>query len=233
MPMRKLVLFAATLVLAACAGKPLSTTVSVPANVNRAEATLYSFGLVDVRTYNSNILVSLAYATTNNPLGTVMYGQLTNCFLQPDAAAMLTNAEAILEKRKPGYHLYVYDGARPETVQKLLWEKVSGSRNEVYVERPGPDALHTYGCSVDVTIAGKNGVPIDMISDYGLYDDISQPHFENDFLAARLITGQQYDNRQLLREVMTAAGFVQSPVKWWQFDAASEMEVSKKYKVIP
>ena len=46
------------------------------------------------------------------------------------------------------------------------------------------------------------------------------------------ITQRELQNRQLLREIMTEAGWEVEPSEWWHFNAISLTEASKKLTVI-
>ncbi len=222
----------ALIAFAACGKKVPATTTTMPP-VSRADAVLTASGLVNIRRWDPDILVELRYSTTNNFLRADVYGELTNCFLQPEVTAMLTNAEALLEAKHPDYRLLVYDGARPSSIQRVMFERVRGTQFEMYVANPDKVSLHNYGCAVDLTIAGKDGVPLDMGSGYDSFEDISQPRYEEDFVTVGLLTMAQVMNREMLREVMKQAGFSPIRSEWWHFDAMSREQAAAKYSVIP
>lgn len=221
------------LLAAGCGKKEQTTTTTLGAEVPRADAPLIARGLVNVRSLDPFIRVELRYSTTNNFLGKDVYGELSNCFLQPETAAMLTNAQAILAARRPGYSLLVYDGARPANIQQKMFDLVKGTSLEIYVANPAKGSLHNYGCAVDLTIAGPDGVPLDMGSPFDSFEDISQPRYENDFVAIGILKVSQAQNRQLLRDVMGAAGFSSIRSEWWHFDTCSIDEAKQKYEIIP
>ena len=46
------------------------------------------------------------------------------------------------------------------------------------------------------------------------------------------INHRELMNRQLLREIMTEAGWIVEPSEWWHFNAMPLSEASEKYTVI-
>lgn len=229
------------LVFILCAGcrtpekKPPMDTNSITAaadNLSAIESSMLAQGLVDIAAYDPSIAVSLAYSTTNNFLGRDVYGDLETCYLLPGAAAMLTNAQALLKKGYPGYSLIVYDGARPLSVQQEMWELVKDTSQKIYVADPAKGSIHNYGAAVDLSIIGPDGVPLDMGTPFDSFSNLSQPQYEEKYLAEKLLTYTQYSNRLILREVMTGAGFKGIPNEWWHFNAYPKDEVKKKYQMI-
>ena len=47
------------------------------------------------------------------------------------------------------------------------------------------------------------------------------------------MSAEAWENRKLLREVMTKAGFKTLPSEWWHFNLVSRNEAKQRYKVIP
>ena len=60
--------------------------------IGEIDQIMRNYGLVDIQELDSNIIVSLQYATTNNFLKKNIYGSLTHAFLQKDVAEKLINA---------------------------------------------------------------------------------------------------------------------------------------------
>ncbi|OHD56979.1 MAG: hypothetical protein A2Y33_08170 [Spirochaetes bacterium GWF1_51_8] len=196
------------------------------------EAALLSQGLVDIRALDPSIVVKLAYSGTNNFMHHDAYGELEKAFMVPEAAAMLTNAQAILKESHPLYSLIVYDAARPNSVQWTMWEIVKDTPLAIYVADPGKGSLHNYGAAVDLSIVGPDGLPLDMGTPFDGFTDLSQPKYEEKFLKQNLLSHTQLSNRLLLREVMTKAGFLVIPNEWWHFNAFPKDVIKKKFKMI-
>lgn len=162
--------------------------------------------LVDVQTINSNILVELRYATTNNFTGEAIY-DFDKCYLQLEVAQALSKVERELESM--GLRLKIWDGYRPPKAQQKLWDLVQDER---YVSNPkGSSATHLRGTAVDLTIVYKNGQEITMPTDF---DDFS----EKAHRSYMDLPHEVIDNRSLLELVMLENGFIGTPTEWWHFD---------------
>jgi D-alanyl-D-alanine dipeptidase len=61
--------------------------------------------------------------------------------------------------------------------------------------------MHTFGCAVDVTIQ-KNGVELDMGTDFDDPREVAMPKHEKKFLDSGELTEEVIKNRELLRLVM-------------------------------
>jgi len=190
-------------------------------------------GLVDAGTVVKELQVELKYATKDNFMGRAVYGDLATCFLQKDAAAMLARAEAALVAARPGLRLRVYDCARPAWVQRIMWDIVKGTLQAPYVADPAKGSIHNFGCAVDLTVATREGKPLDMGSAYDFFGDLARPDREIEQLDDGTLSPEAAANRLLLREVMLRAGFRMLAHEWWHFDCAAHAETRKRYKIIP
>ena len=55
---------------------------------------------------------------------------------------------------------------------------------------------------------------------------------EADFVARRLISREALANRRLLREVMSAAGFIPLRTEWWHFNLCTRAWAKKNLRVV-
>lgn len=192
-------------------------------------------GLVNIQEIDPNILVELKYSTTNNFVGKDVYGCITNCYLQKRPAEMLSNANNLLRRINANYHLLVYDGGRPLSMQKVLWNSLtqySPKQRATYVANPAQGSIHNYGSAVDLTIANLNGTPLDMGTKYDFFGELAYPKKESYFLKVGKLSKQQITNRQLLRRVMRAAGYMPIEYEWWHFNAMSRQSAKVTYRII-
>lgn len=189
-------------------------------------------GLVNVRELDKTIQVKLMYSTTDNFLKEDVYGELSEAYLYPEPAALLVKAQKILNQKKPGYSLLIYDAARPRAVQYKMWQIVKGTSQQPYVANPAGGSIHNFGAAVDLTIVDSNGVALDMGTPYDFFGDLAQPRYEEKFLKEGKLSTQQIANRKLLRDVMTGAGFISLASEWWHFSAGSNSEIKSRYKII-
>lgn len=195
-------------------------------------------GLVDIQKIDPEILVELKYSTTDNFIGRDVYGDLTRAYLQPEMAKRLARASAMLRKEKPGYKLLVYDAARPNSAQYDLWNaldllKIPPRSKTQYVADPKIGSNHNFGCAIDLTVVDPDGKPLDMGTKFDYFGPLAYPRSEQEMLKSGKLTVRQIDNRQLLRKVMTQAGFKVNTTEWWHFDGMSKAQARAKYGMIP
>ncbi len=190
-------------------------------------------GLVDVRKFDLSIRVVLSYASDDNFTGKVLYESSQYAYLQPDVAKMLAKASQLLQEQYPNYRLQVLDAARPVSVQRIMWDAVKGTPNNIYVANPNKTGLHNYGTAVDVSITNDLGVPLDMGTPFDYFGEEAQPAKEEQMLKEGKLTQQQLNNRKILRSVMNRAGFLTYRREWWHFNACKLSEAKSRYQVIP
>jgi D-alanyl-D-alanine dipeptidase len=191
--------------------------------------------LVDIQTINPTISIDLKYATTENFMHKQLYFNINRVYLQPDVALRLSNCQKFLKKINPSYSLLVYDGVRPLSVQKAMWEALDSippSKRGKFVSNPANGSVHNYGAAVDLTICDKNGTPIDMGAGYDDIREIAYPSKENYYLKLGLLKPYHIKNRKLLRKVMEYQQFRNIPSEWWHFNACSRKVAKTKYKII-
>jgi D-alanyl-D-alanine dipeptidase len=193
---------------------------------------LKNAGLVNIRDLDSSIVVLLLYATDNNFVGEQMYNSLREAYLQPEAAEKLIRAQQYLKQINPNYTLIVYDAARPQWAQEIMWNKVKDTPMRRYVANPQRISMHTYGVAVDLSILDDNNKELYMGTPVDFLGALAEPKNETEYLASGKLTAKQIQNRQLLRTVMHKAGFKGISNEWWHFEALSRADAQKKYAPI-
>lgn len=163
-------------------------------------------------------------------------------FARETVVIMLRKAQALLPE---GHKLLVKTACRSMEYQRsMYWEfyrsisdqhpewPVSQIRREVNKFLAPPDAKHppghTTGGAVDVTIVGAAGDELDMASTL----DGSQNVMATLPTYAKNISPRAAKNRQLLADVMSAAGFSNYPGEWWHWsfgDSAWAVRVKAEY----
>ena len=211
-----LALLAALLFAPAAAQRPSSAVRQPSPTAQRMEQA----GLVDVARLDTTLRVDLMYARADNFTGRVLYGDLTEAYLHPEAARAMVEAQRLLRTIHPGYRLLVCDAARPMSVQQTMWEAVAGTPSENYVSNPANGGgTHNYGFAVDVTIYDlvrrdtiPMGVPVDHL--------FSESHIDREAELVRTgrISAEAKANRELLRYVMMQAGFHPLRTEYWHFN---------------
>lgn len=197
------------------------------------EEFIRAMGLLNIKEEIPEIAVDLRYASANNFLGKVLYNDMKNCYLQPEVVQMLAVAQKNLKKLQPEYTLLVFDGCRPLSVQKEMYEKVKGTNKQRYVASPyGGGGMHNYGAAVDLSIRDEFGKEIDMGTPFDYFGELAQPRHESRFFQEGKLSREQWDNRQLLRKVMRDAGFRMIQSEWWHFNAFNKEEIRTRYGII-
>ena len=189
-------------------------------------------GLTRVGDIQSNLVVDLKYSTSDNITQKDLYGWLSDCYLQPDNAQMLANAQKYLDSLNPGYRIVIWDCARPLSVQMELWSAVKGKDKTAYVAYPGGGSMHNYGVAVDVSLIDSAGNLLDMGTGFDDMKPLAQPRFEQKYLRSGELSLEQLANRELLRKVMKAGGFWNIQSEWWHFNAGTMDQAKRKYTII-
>jgi len=162
--------------------------------------------LVDVQKVVPGIVLDIRYATTNNFTGQKLY-PFAGCYLRRAAAEKLAAAQS--ELKPLGYGLKIYDGYRPLSVQRKMWEVFP---QPGYVADPKKGSRHNRGAAVDVTLIRlSDGTELPMPTPYDDFTERAHRNYSD--LPAEVI-----QNRQLLECVLTKYGFVGLPTEWWHFD---------------
>lgn len=171
--------------------------------------------LVELKTVAPNIRLEIRYASKDNFMKEQLYPS-ARCFLRKEVAEKIARVQQSLEKQ--GLGLKIFDGYRPLSVQKKMWERFPV---EGYVANPAKGSNHNRGAAVDLTLVDKDGKELEMPS---AYDEFSERSHRN-FTGA---TPEQTKNRELLESEMIKEGFIGLSTEWWHFDDAN----AKQYPVL-
>ncbi len=214
----------------------LSVSLQAQKTTCATELSMQKQGLVEVTSQVPRVLVELKYATTDNFMKKDVYGCLTHAYLQKETVAKLKKAQAILEKSHPGYHLLIYDAARPLSKQWELWNTLTEyppAKRRTYVADPKEHSIHNYGSAIDLTVADEKGKPLEMGTKYDFFGELAYPKEEARFLKAGKLSQKAIENRLILRQAMTQAGFTGIDYEWWHFNAFSRKVAKQMFQVVP
>ncbi len=191
-------------------------------------------GLVSVEKEVEGVQVDLKYSSEDNFLGEDLYGDLETCYVHPDLAEKLELAQLFLQNRYPSYSLVIYDGVRPLSVQKKMWEalEIPVKEKRKFLASPGQRSLHNYGAAVDLSILNGYGQPLDMGTPFDHRGEKAYPRKEEELLKKGELSEEAVENRKLLREVMEKAGFSGISTEWWHFSIASRREAKRNYELV-
>ena len=151
-----------------------------------------------------DVEVTLAYATNANLTGQPVYRN-AECWLHRDAAEKLQAAIALA--RPLGYRLRIYDALRPVEAQWALWNV---RPDPEFLADPRRGSPHSRGVAVDLTLIDRDGIALDMGTDFDAFTPLSH-HGRVDVspLAQR--------NRLMLMGLMTTAGWDFYRNEWWHY----------------
>ena len=158
-----------------------------------------------------------------------------SCLVRKEVYEMLTTAHGFLPK---GYRFYIFDTWRPFLLQEELYRhyseivirqfhledaseeekrKMIASFVSPPVKDPAFPPVHTTGGAVDLTILDENGRMLNMGADF---DEVSERSDTIYYETARDIEDYEKvrENRRLLYNTMTSAGFSNLPSEWWHYD---------------
>ena len=171
--------------------------------------------LVDLKNSILGLHLDIRYATTNNFVKEKLYPE-ARCLLRKETAEKLKRAQSVLQEK--GLSLKIFDGYRPLSVQKKLWEKYPV---EGFVANPAKGSNHNRGAAVDATLVDKDGKELPMPSAYDEFSDRAHRNYTGG-------TPEERKNRKTLEDAMQNAGFIGLKSEWWHFDDTE----AKKYPVL-
>ncbi len=167
-----------------------------------------STGFVELKTINSNIILDIRYATDNNFLKKPVYPS-ERCFTLKIVALKLDSIQTELETM--GFGLKIFDGYRPLSVQKMMWEILPDNK---YVANPANGSRHNRGAAVDLTLVDSNDIQLKMPTDFDDFTEIAAHDFMD-------IPEDAIKNREILKTIMEKYGFVHLKSEWWHYDLKS------------
>ncbi|MCF0143360.1 MAG: M15 family metallopeptidase, partial [Parasporobacterium sp.] len=156
-------------------------------------------------------------------------GSIEDAYARETVANMLIKASGLLPE---GYSFVIFDAYRPITVQQALWDDY---RAEVAESHPGLDeaetdrltaifvsppsynemqpSLHNTGGAIDLTIKDNRGHLLNMGTEFDTFRESSNTAYFEGSDNTEVI-----NNRRMLFNVMTEAGFENLPSEWWHFE---------------
>ncbi len=203
------------------------------ASAQRFDSLMRANGMVDIQQVAPDIRVDLKYATKDNFIGANMYGQLRRAYLHPNLAKALARAQQALTKEHPSYRFLIYDAARPQSVQRRMYQAVAGTPKKIYVAAPERGGRHNYGVAVDLTIVDASGKPLDMGSPFDHFGEEAHLGNEEARVRAGIFNKEVPANRSLMRRLLGAEGLRPYDKEWWHYQEQMPMsEVRKRYQLL-
>ena len=205
----------------------------VTASAQCFDSLMRTHGMVDIQQVAPDIRIELKYATKDNFIGANMYGQLRRAYLHPNLAKALARAQQALTKERPGYRFLIYDAARPQSIQRRMYQAVAGTPKKIYVAAPERGGRHNYGVAVDLTIVDASGKPLDMGSPFDHFGEEAHLGNEEARVRAGIFNKEVPANRSLMRRLLGAEGLRPYDKEWWHYQEQMSMsEVRKRYQLL-
>ena len=168
------------------------------------------------------------------------YGNISPYWVRQSVLTALQQAQKKLETQSPGWKIQIFDAYRPLAVQQFmvdytfqalrqqssdLSDQEIAQRVTQFWAKPSPNPQtpppHSTGAAVDITLVNSKGETVDL---GGEIDEISARSYPNFYEDKATFTGQLYhQRRELLKNIMTTAGFQQHPAEWWHFSLGDQM----------
>ena len=181
-------------------GETMTAPESMPYEPTPPALAWLDLGIVD-----STFILSMPYATVDNFLKEKIY-PCAKCFLRNNAGEALLNAQK--DAQSKGYSIIIYDCYRPLPLQQKMFDIKPDTK---YIADPKRGSKHNKGVAVDISLADKNGNPLDMGTSFDDFSDKANYYSDE-------ISVEAKKNRKLLREIMLANDFTPYDNEWWHFN---------------
>lgn len=161
--------------------------------------------LVEIAAFDPRIRVHAVYATPDNFVGEALY-PAPKLFLRRSAMERLSRVQSSLELQ--GFGLLVFDGYRPWSVTKRMWDVIG---DPDFVADPSRGSRHNRGMAVDLALVDREGRRLPMPTEFDAF--VPEARSDADVLQP------MRRNRDTLIAAMAAEGFQVLSSEWWHFDA--------------
>lgn len=180
-------------------------------SVNPVAVAVDDTTFVNLKTYSSDFVYDMKYATEDNFLKAKVY-DCAECYLRYKTVQALIKANETFMKE--GLRIKLYDCYRPLDIQKRMWTIVS---NPEYVADPAKGSIHNRGGAVDITLVNKRGKELKMGTPFDFFGPEASHNYED-------LSQKVKDNRALLKKVMIENGFNSFDSEWWHYNLKSGLK---------
>ncbi|WP_316830324.1 M15 family metallopeptidase [Pedobacter aquatilis] len=162
--------------------------------------------LVEIKKAIPNISLDIRYATKNNFMKQVMYGQ-ARAFARKPVVEALKKVQAELNKQVLG--LKIFDGYRPYAITVAFYKKASDKN---FVANPAKGSKHNRGCAVDLTIINlKSGKELAMPTPYDSFSAAAAANYPK-------VSPEVKKNRDFFIGIMKKYKLKVLENEWWHYD---------------
>ena len=175
--------------------------------------------LVRVMDYLPSVREELAYATGENFTGEQIY-DFYNAYLRYGTVKKLAAVSAELEEQ--GLGLLIWDGFRPVSAQKKLWDICPDPK---YVSHPVTGTrAHCRGNAVDLTLVDlETGQKLEMPTGFDDFSVLADRNYSD-------CTAEAAANAKLLEAVMKKHGFKPYSAEWWHYTDTVSYPVAEEFE---
>ena len=180
-------------------------------------STVIDDAVYDVRYYSSYNFTGAKIRGYNAPIP----------YMTKEALSALKVASDIL--RKQGYRILIWDTYRPQKAVDNFVEWINNPNDagnkSFYPKLEKKDLVagnyiatksgHSRGSTIDLTIIKTDGSYVDMGGTFDLFSEVSHPDYKK-------LSRKQKQNRKILRDAMTEAGFIGIDSEWWHYTLKNE-----------
>ncbi len=173
--------------------------------INTYDIDLPDNSFVELIKLDTNFVLDIKYATTNNFTGKILY-ECPKCMLRYKAAKDLIRANK--KFMQIGYRIKLFDCYRPYSVQKKMFEvyPVIG-----YVASPKTGSVHNRGAAVDLTLVDSLKRQVDMGTEFDFFGRKANHTYTN-------LPETVLNKRILLKKTLEEFNFSHIRSEWWHYN---------------
>lgn len=171
--------------------------------------------LIKLSNGDSDILLDIRYATTNNFTEKQIYAR-SECYLNSVAYEHLMIAVELAKKLD--LKIKIFDAFRPKESQEKLWNYFP---NPNFIAPPKKGSPHSRGAAIDMTLVDKNNTELDMGTEFDEFSTLS-------YHGSKYISSKAFKNRNLLLGIMISSGWDFFRNEWWHY----QLFKSKSYPLL-
>ena len=179
-----------------------------------------SFPLVKIT--SPYFINDLSYNRDNNFLHHAFYYKfgINDCYVHKDIYPNMQKLEQILKQKK--LRAVMYDCFRPHEAQMYMWKL---DPNPLFLSNPFKSgSLHSKGLALDIGLADENGKKLEFVSAVDSFVPESASNYQ-----CKKYEEYKCENRELLKSIMTEAGFRGIKREWWHYQKTGD---TKAYPLI-
>lgn len=189
----------------------LETTATLPPAPESDDA------FVRVTDYLPDVSVDLKYATEDNFTGQMIYG-FSDVYLRYGTIKKLLLVQQELAQQ--GLSLLIWDGFRPPSAQRKLWEICP---DPTYVSDPHNGfSSHSRGNTVDITLVDSQGEELVMPTGFDYFSALADRDYSD-------CSPEAAANALFLEELMQRYGFKGYYGEWWHYTDSDSYDVEHEF----